>query len=106
MSTFITESNTNNTPNNPNINNNLDPEFPYMVPSRQCEPIIQCAILNFHDKTIPNPLSSKLSLQEQDQTSDLIKSLKQVAQVHIMRMDLGPKYMVSTTKITHMLMRF
>jgi bifunctional DNase/RNase len=65
MSTFITETNT-------NINNNLDPEFPYMVPSRQCEPIIQCAILNFHDKTIPNPLSSKLSLQVQDQDQDQV----------------------------------
>lgn len=40
---------------------NTDANFPYMVPSRRCEPIIQTAILNFHDKTIPNPLSSKFS---------------------------------------------
>jgi hypothetical protein len=38
-----------------------DANFPYMVPCRRCEPIIQTAILNFHDKTIPNPLSSKFS---------------------------------------------
>jgi hypothetical protein len=57
----------------PITNTNSDPDFPYSVPSRQCEPIIDCAILNFHDKTIPNPLSSKLSTendQDKDKTKD------------------------------------
>ncbi len=54
-----------------NTNTNSDPDFPYSVPSRQCEPIIDCAILNFHDKTIPNPLSSKLSTKnEEEQCQD------------------------------------
>lgn len=42
-----------------------DANFPYSVPSRRCEPIIQTAILNFHDKTIPNPLSSKFSVKNE-----------------------------------------
>ena len=50
-----------------------DTDFPYSVPSRRCEPIIQTAILNFHDKTIPNPLSSKFSTSlEEDQVFGIL----------------------------------
>ena len=33
----------------------IDESFPYRSPSRVCEPIIQSAIINFHDKTIAIP---------------------------------------------------